>query len=173
MSRAGSVGNRAMVFALERLGFEVWAVPTVLLPHHPGHGPGQRIVPSDEAFARLLEDLIRDDRSKNVSGIVSGYLGSPAQAGAVAELVKAVKTARPNAIYLCDPVIGDGGKLYVDQGIAEAIRDRLLPLADAATPNAFECAWLAGSAERRQSELSAHLRATCRRRSCSSPPLRR
>ena len=26
----GSVGNRAMVFALERLGFEVWAVPTIV-----------------------------------------------------------------------------------------------------------------------------------------------
>ena len=37
----GCVGNRAMVFALERLGFETWAVPTVLLPHHPGHGPAE------------------------------------------------------------------------------------------------------------------------------------
>ncbi len=46
----GSVGNRAMVFALERLGFPVWAVPTVLLPHHPGHGPAERIVPDDSAF---------------------------------------------------------------------------------------------------------------------------
>ena len=151
----GSVGNRAMVFALERLGFEVWAVPTVLLPYHPGHGPGQRIVPSDEAFARLLEDLIRDDRSKNVSGIVSGYLGSPAQAFAVAELVQIVKAARPDAIYLCDPAIGDGGNLYVDQGIAEAIRDRLLPLADAATPNAFESAWLSGALSDQQSDFGA------------------
>jgi pyridoxine kinase len=33
----GSVGNRAAVFALETLGFPVWAVPTVVLPWHPGH----------------------------------------------------------------------------------------------------------------------------------------
>ena len=38
----GSIGNRAMVFALESLGFTVIAVPTVLLPHHPGHGPGSK-----------------------------------------------------------------------------------------------------------------------------------
>ena len=33
----GSVGNRAAVFALETLGHPVWAVPTVVLPWHPGH----------------------------------------------------------------------------------------------------------------------------------------
>ena len=40
----GSVGNRAAVFALETLGHPVWAVPTVLLPWHPGHGRATRIV---------------------------------------------------------------------------------------------------------------------------------
>jgi pyridoxine kinase len=108
-----------------------------------------------DGLARLLQDLIRDDRSKNVLGIVSGYLASPAQAEAVAELVKAVKTARPNAIYLCDPAIGDDDKLYVDQRIAEAIRDILLPLGDAATPNAFECRWLADAPSDQQSDFGA------------------
>ena len=41
----GSVGNRAAVFALETLGFPVWAVPTVILPWHPGHSRATRIVP--------------------------------------------------------------------------------------------------------------------------------
>ncbi len=34
----GGVGNRAAVFALETLGHPVWALPTVILPWHPGHG---------------------------------------------------------------------------------------------------------------------------------------
>lgn len=140
----GSVGNRAMVFALERLGFPVWAVPTVLLPHHPGHGPAERIVPEDGAFARLLEALVKDGQRGRVAAIVSGYLASPGQARAVAELVASVKARNPEALYLCDPVIGDAGGLYVGEPIAAAVRDLLLPLADAATPNAFECAWLAG-----------------------------
>jgi pyridoxine kinase len=139
----GSVGNRAMVFALERLGFNVWAVPTVLLPRHPGHGPGERIVADDAAFARLLDGLLAGERTSEVAGIVSGYLASPEQAQAVAALVRRVKAVRP-CLYLCDPVIGDAGRLYVSEGLAAAIRDELLPLADIATPNAFECAWLAG-----------------------------
>ncbi|TGR73387.1 pyridoxal kinase, partial [Mesorhizobium sp. M1C.F.Ca.ET.189.01.1.1] len=39
----GSVGNRAAVFALETRGFPVWAVPTIILPWHPGHGRATRI----------------------------------------------------------------------------------------------------------------------------------
>jgi pyridoxal kinase len=151
----GGVGNRAMVFALERLGFTVWAVPTVLLPHHPGHGPAQRIVPEDNAFSALLEALVKDERGGQVAGIVSGYLASTSQAEAVASLVRQVKASRPDALYLCDPVIGDADGLYVGESIAEAVRDQLLPLADAITPNAFECGWLAGEAATGEPDLAA------------------
>ena len=140
----GSVGNRAMVFALERLGFTVIAVSTVLLPHHPGRGPGTRIATDDKAFEALLQDLIQGEGVAGIAGIVSGYLASEAQAHAVARAVSAVKAARPDTLYLCDPVIGDAGRIYVGEALAAAIREQLLPLADAATPNAFECAWLAG-----------------------------
>jgi pyridoxine kinase len=140
----GAVGNRAMVFALERLGFTVWSVPTVILPHHPGHGRAERIVLDPDRFAALLEALVEDGRATGVAGIVSGYLGSAGQVEAVARFVEAVREARPDCLYLCDPVIGDAGALYVDVPIAELVRDRLLTLADVATPNAFECAWLAG-----------------------------
>ncbi len=141
----GYVGNRAMVFALERLGFAVWAVPTVILTHHPGHGRAERIVPDDRHFAALLESLVKGGRAAGVAAIVSGYLANAAQARAVARLARAVHAARSDAIYLCDPVLGDAGALYVDGDVAGAIRDELLPLADAATPNAFECAWLSGA----------------------------
>ena len=39
----GSVGGRASVFALERLGFPVVFVPTVVLSWHPGHGRATRM----------------------------------------------------------------------------------------------------------------------------------
>jgi pyridoxine kinase len=151
----GSVGNRAMVFALERLGFTVIAVPTVLLPHHPGHGPGTRIATDDKAFDALLQDLIQGGRAAEIIGIVSGYLASEAQAHAVARVVAAVKAARPDALYVCDPVIGDAGRVYVGEALAAAIRDELLPLADIATPNAFECAWLAGQTNTSNPDLGA------------------
>jgi pyridoxine kinase len=50
----GSVGNRAVVFALETLGFPVWAVPTIILPWHPGHGRATRIVPEKNNFLRCF-----------------------------------------------------------------------------------------------------------------------
>jgi pyridoxine kinase len=151
----GSVGNRGAVFALERLGFAVWAVPTVLLPHHPGHGPSERIVPDDGAFGRMLDALVKDEERFPVAGILSGYFASARQADAVAGLVARVKSARADALYLCDPIVGDSGRLYVSDEIAESVRDRLMPLADAATPNAFECAWLAGCGESADPDLPA------------------
>lgn len=140
----GTVGNRAMVFALETLGIPVWAVPTIILPWHPGHGPATRIVPPAESFAALMADLRAAPWLGEVSAIISGYLGDAAQAGPVADLVDAVKTRNRHALYLCDPVTGDKGGLYVPEDRAEAIRDRLLPRADIATPNRYELEWLSG-----------------------------
>lgn len=141
----GSVGNRAAVFALETLGFPVWAVPTVLLPWHPGRGPATRIVPPPDQFAAFMGDLARAPWLGEVRAVLSGYLGEPSQAEAVAGLVRAVRAGNPAALYLCDPVMGDAGGLYVAEATAAGIRDRLMPLADIATPNRFELGWLTGS----------------------------
>lgn len=141
----GSVGNRAAVFALESLGFPVWAVPTVTLPWHPGHGPATRIVPPVDQFAALMADLARAPWLGEVGAVLSGYLGNADQAAAVAELVAAVKSVNPAALYLCDPVMGDQGGLYVPEATATALRDRLMPLADIATPNRYELEWMAGA----------------------------
>ena len=53
----------------------------------------------------------------------------------------------PDALYLCDPIIGDEpGGVYIDGGAAKAVRDQLVPLADIVTPNAFELGWISGHA---------------------------
>jgi pyridoxine kinase len=140
----GCVGNRAIAFTLERLGFRVWLVPTIILPRHPGHGPVDPITLPDAAFAGHLTALAALPAIADIGAVLSGYLATPAQADAVARFVGAVKAAKPDAVYLCDPVIGDAGKLYVDEAIAAAIRDILMPLAGIATPNRFEAAWLTG-----------------------------
>lgn len=140
----GAVGNRAAVFALQQLGFPVWAVPTVVLPWHPGHGRATRIVPDPDQFAALMRDLESSPWLGEVGAVLSGYLGDAGQAQAVASLVAAVKARNPDALYLCDPVMGDAGGLYVAEATAAAMRDLLMPLADIATPNRFELEWLAG-----------------------------
>lgn len=142
----GAVGNRAVVFALETLGFPVWSLPTVMLPWHPGHGRSTRIVTPDTSFATVLEELAESKWAGSVGAVITGYFGSAEQVPPVAQLVRTLKEKVPGLIYLCDPVIGDAGGLYVSPSVAEAIRDHLLPLADIATPNRYELAWMAGAA---------------------------
>lgn len=142
----GTVGNRAAVFTFEHLGFPVWAVPTVVLPWHPGHGRATRIVAPANDFAAMMAELAAAPWLGEVGAVLTGYLGDAAQAGPVAALVSAVKARNPDALYLCDPVIGDAGGLYVPEATAMAIRDVLLPLADIATPNRHELQWLGGTA---------------------------
>jgi pyridoxal kinase len=141
----GSVGNRAAVFALETLGFPVWALPTVVLPWHPGHGPSTRLTFAADEFDKAIDDLINARWLGEVSAVLTGYFGNERQPKAVARLVRALQERNPNLLYVCDPVIGDVGGLYIPQSTAEAIRDELLPLASVATPNRYELAWLAGS----------------------------
>lgn len=142
----GSVGNRAAVFALETLGFPVWALPTVVLPWHPGHSRATRIVPGKEEFSTLIDDLCGSAWLGEVGAVLSGYLGDAGQAKDVARLVGAVRDANPDALYMCDPVIGDAGGLYVPEALAGAMLENLIPIADIATPNIFELSWLSGAA---------------------------
>lgn len=141
----GSIGNRAAVFALERLGYPVWAVPTVILPWHPGHGPAGRIIPDAAQFSSLIGDLERAPWLGEVNAVLTGFMSNAAQVEAVAHLIAAMKAKNPNLQYICDPVIGDMKGLYVAENTAIAIRDLLLPLADIATPNRYELGWLTGT----------------------------
>lgn len=139
----GSVGNRAAVFALETLGFSVWAVPTVIMPWHPGHGPSTRMAIDPDTFDAMLSELAASPWIGEVRAVLSGYLASARQIEAVARLVETLQARDPQVMFACDPVIGDRGQLYVPQAVAIGIRDRLLPLAGLATPNRFELSWLA------------------------------
>lgn len=141
----GSVGNRAAVFALETLGYPVWAVPTVILPWHPGHGPSTRVTIGEDDFNAVIDDLIRAPWAGEVRAVLSGYLGGAHQAQGVARLVNALRVNKPDLFYACDPVMGDVGGLYVPEATAVAMRDILLPLASLATPNRFELSWLCGA----------------------------
>lgn len=141
----GSVGNRAAVFALETLGYPVWALPTVVLPWHPGHGKATRLSFPEAGFDELIDDLIDAPWISEVGAVLTGYFGNAGQTRAVARLVAALKARNPDLLYLCDPVVGDMGGLYVSEETAKGIRDNLIPLASIATPNRYELSWMVGS----------------------------
>jgi pyridoxine kinase len=140
----GSVGNAIAVPALAALGVSALAVNTVSLSNHPGLGipAGQRT--GDGEFAAILERLEATAAIETCRGVLTGYFVTPGQVAAAAASIRRLKRRDPSILYLCDPVIGDDGGLYVSEAVAAAIRDLLLPLADVATPNRFELTWLAG-----------------------------
>ena len=140
----GHVGNMAASFPLQRLGAEVWQVPTVLFSNHPGHGGfrGQAVAPG--LIGDLVAGMAERGALANCDAVLSGYMGDVATGEAILAAVAAVKAANPAALYCLDPVIGDAGRIYVRPGIPELLRDKALALADIATPNQFELEWLAG-----------------------------
>ena len=148
----GSVGNRAAVFSLEVLGHPVWAIPTLILPFHPGHGKGTRIVPENNQFADLLEDLADSPWITEVGGILTGYMANAEQAIIVAAFIRNIREKNPALLHICDPVMGDQslleptkqGRLYIGEETAMAIKHHLCDGADMLTPNRFELSWLVG-----------------------------
>jgi pyridoxine kinase len=141
----GSAGNSAAVFPLQRLGHEVWPVNTVEFSNHTGYGAWR----GGALPAKLVGDLVRGIEERGVlsrcGALLSGYLGSAEIGMSVAEAVHRVKAVNPQALYCCDPVMGDVGRgLYVRTDIPGIFSGTLLPLADIATPNQFELEFLCG-----------------------------
>ncbi len=142
----GNVGLAATVPALQGLGHEVWAVPTVLLASRPGLGSLVKFpVPAPE-LAALLAGLERDGGAGLLDAVFAGYFPSPLAVSTAAAAIRRLKAAKSELIVLVDPILGDADHLYVAAETAAAIRDELLPLASVATPNLFELAWLLGCA---------------------------
>jgi pyridoxine kinase len=141
----GHVGNSAAVFALQRLGCEVWPVHTVQFSNHTGYATWR-----GEVFtAGMIDDVVGGIAERGVlsrcDGVLSGYVGSLDTAAAILGAVGKVKAANPAAAYCCDPVIGNRARgVFVQPGIAEFFRDRALPAARIVTPNHFELDRLAG-----------------------------
>jgi len=152
----GHVGNSAALFPMQAAGLAVAAIPTVLFsntPHYPTLR-GRAVPP--EFFSDLLQGARERGLPERADYILTGYIGSLDVAEMVADFVAEAKAANPRLRYLCDPVMGDEGPgLYVPEAIAGVMRDRLLPMADIATPNPFELAWLTGQEIHTLADLQA------------------
>ncbi|MER5172437.1 pyridoxal kinase [Thioclava kandeliae] len=141
----GHVGNSAAAFPMQAAGLEVAVIPTVIFSNTPDYPTlrGQALPPG--FFADLLLGAQERDLPRRADYIVTGYIGSLEVAQQTADFIADAKAQNPDLIYLCDPVMGDQGPgLYVPETIADVMRERLLPMADLATPNPFELGWLTG-----------------------------
>lgn len=143
---AGSgVGGGLQAAELTRLGFRTALVPTVLFGRHPGLGaPGGGPVP-DALFAGQVEGLLASGLAGRADLVITGYFASAAQVETAARLLDHVAEARPQALRLVDPILGDEDRgLYVPEAVAEALPRLLVPRAGLLAPNAWELGRLTG-----------------------------
>ncbi len=141
----GHVGNASAVFPLQRLGAEVWSINTVQFSNHTGYGHWTGQVYTGEMVRALIDGIGARDALARCDAVLSGYMGDAGIGSAILHAVETVRAANPQAIYCCDPVIGDTDTgVYVRPGIEDFIRDNALPQADIATPNRFELERLTG-----------------------------
>src|SRR5262245_29353158 len=129
---------------MERLGVRVLQLPTTILGRRPDHGPpGGGAVPG-ETLSSLVDGMAADGLFSEIDAVLTGYLGAADHVAVILDAVRRIKAANPEAIYVCDPVLGDEGKLFVSSAIAEAVSHGLWQVADWLTPNAFELGFITG-----------------------------
>ncbi|KAJ8567425.1 hypothetical protein K7X08_019633 [Anisodus acutangulus] len=75
----------------------------------------------------------------------TGYIGSVSFLNTVLKVVDKLRSVNPKLTYVCDPVMGDEGKLYVPPELVAVYREKVVPVASMLTPNQFEAEQLTGS----------------------------
>ncbi|KAK8669554.1 hypothetical protein V6N13_106982 [Hibiscus sabdariffa] len=156
----GYVGNKSAVFPLQLLGYDVDPINSVQFSNHTGKSfilllkslenlrPyiqfGVSWYPTFKGQVlngRELLDLIEGLEANNLlyyTHLLTGYIGSVSFLNSVLEVVDKLRSINPNLTYVCDPVMGDEGKLYVPEDLALVYREKVVPVASMLTPNQFE-----------------------------------
>ncbi len=98
----GHVGNSAAVFALQRLGIEVWPVHTVQFSNHTGYPDFQGQVFAAGEIARLIDGLEARGALARCDALLTGYVGDPALGEVLLEAATRIRAANPRAIWACD-----------------------------------------------------------------------
>jgi pyridoxine kinase len=141
----GHVGNSAVTFPLMRMGVEVWPVITVHFSNHTGYESWRGPLLSAADLSSVVRGIDERGVLGDVDAVLSGYQGGEDIGAMILEAVALVKWRNPAAIYCCDPVLGDKDRgSYVRPGIAEFMRQHVVPAAQIITPNQFELTTLTG-----------------------------
>lgn len=150
----GHAGNSAALFPLQRLGFDVWPVITVHFSNHTGYGEARGPLLTSSDIAEVIRGVEDRGALDRCDAVLSGYQGAEEVGSVILDAVRNVKGRNPDAIYFCDPVMGDVGRgFFVRPGIPEFMRDKVVPAADVITPNQFELGFLAGTETRTLDEV--------------------
>lgn len=142
---SGYVGNKVASFTLQVLGYDVCPVNSVQLSNHTEYGYFKGQVLNADDLDCLYDGLKHNNINGQFSHILTGYVGSKSFLEKVADIIQDIRKCNPALIYVCDPVMGDQGHLYVPEDLMVVYRDVITPLADIITPNQFELELLTGA----------------------------
>ncbi|QIM16442.1 pyridoxal kinase PdxY [Leucobacter insecticola] len=142
----GHVGNSAAVFPLQRIGVEVMPIATVCFSNHTGYGSWRGPMLSGDNVREIVTGIEERGGLEGVDAVLSGYQGGDDIGDAILDAVARVKHHSPDAIYACDPVLGNAHSgCFVAPEVQNLIRDRVVPHADLITPNQFELGFITGT----------------------------
>ncbi len=136
----GHAGNSSAVFPLQRMGLEVWPIHTVQFSNHTQYSEGWRgkAFPAPD-IEELITGLSNIKALEQCSAVITGYQGNVEQCEVIVRLVEQVRQHNPEALYVCDPVMGSPTKgCIVSEGIQECLINQLMPMADIIVPNQYE-----------------------------------
>lgn len=120
---SGYVGNKCAVFPLQLHGFDVDPILSVQFSNHTGYGSWKGEVMTGDQLWSLVEGLETNGLLEGYTHLLTGYIGSASMLRTVARLVRKLRAHNPNLVYVCDPVLGDNGKMYVPAELATIYRD--------------------------------------------------
>ncbi|OJJ47896.1 hypothetical protein ASPZODRAFT_63750 [Penicilliopsis zonata CBS 506.65] len=142
----GYVGNSMATFVMQSLGCEVAAVHTVHFSNHTGY----RQFKGTRSTAQEIEDLyhgLKQSYLTDFDVMLSGYAPSAAAVEAVGaigmDLQKKAEGKPGSFFWVLDPVMGDQGRLYVNDDVVPAYK-KIMHHADLILPNQFEAETLSG-----------------------------
>ena len=135
----GRSGNRSAVLPIEVNGIDCDPINTVNFSTHTAYKNVRGTKLNVNDFKSILEGLRLNDILSKYTHLLTGYVGDPSIIDAMADLRKELGD---KVHYLCDPVLGDWGRLYVSPECLELMKCKLVPLADTITPNSDETLWL-------------------------------
>ncbi|KAK6325137.1 hypothetical protein J4Q44_G00044790 [Coregonus suidteri] len=121
----GYVGNKSASFPLQVLGFEVDSINSVQFSNHTGysHWKGQ-VLTADELH--VLYEGIKLNNVHHYDYVLTGYTRDTSFLEMVVDIVQELKRANPNLVYVCDPVLGDHGSMYVPENLHPVYKNKVV-----------------------------------------------
>ncbi|WP_277033691.1 pyridoxal kinase [Propionimicrobium lymphophilum] len=149
----GHAGNSSAVFPLQRLGFEVIQIPTVVFSNDTSYPSVHGMVLDAAQITDIVSGLDEIGVLASVNAVLSGYLGTAEMGNAVLETIEKVHRYNPKAFLCVDPVMGDLDTGFYCKSEVKDFFCRNVEKFNVLTPNLFELGTMTNTKPQSVSEV--------------------